>query len=217
MRTSTALAALEVIKRERDRLADSADRHPESAYDQWLFFDHPLTTDLALAILLAVHHETERGLLDIAARITPDGTPMTSDEYKSRLQAERSELRNRGGLRKLIGKLQLEDIADWRSMETLRLLANSYKHNPSAEPDTDLVNHLGLDPNAVYALLNESFAIEQAVSTLLGLPENSDFCDIAEELIHRCSRFVDAAERAQTTASPVRWGPVSWDPDNLAR
>jgi hypothetical protein len=49
-------------------------------------------------------------------------------------------------------------------METLRLIANSNKHETSGRPDNDLLRHLELDLKRTYAPLAESDAVREALA-----------------------------------------------------
>jgi hypothetical protein len=49
-------------------------------------------------------------------------------------------------------------------METLRLLANCDKHNPSEEPEEQLLKHLALDESVPYAPLAESNSLREALA-----------------------------------------------------
>jgi hypothetical protein len=215
MNITVAMRAFQVIKSERDsRASRLSNDDPDYAYDQWLFTEAPFISDMCLTLLVAVHHQVERDLLRLSARCTTDGADLTGEQYRQRIEDARNQLRARGGRRSLIDRLQLESVPDWTSMETLRLLANSHKHNPDSEPDQDLLKHLGRDLSVAYAPLPESDAIREALAASLGLP-NADLCDIGEELLARAERFLVAAANAQPQLSRVRWGPVSFRRDRL--
>jgi hypothetical protein len=200
MDAKLAASAVEVIRKERDaRLSRLSNEDPDYAYDSWLFFEGPFIGDLCLTVLVAVHHQVERELLHLAARVADDGRDLSGDEFDKRVEEERGQLKDRSGRKKLVAKLKLETLDDWHSLETLRFLSNSYKHNPSQMPDEDLLRHLGLKFGVPYAPLSESEALRAALGASLGLSEAADFCDIADELISRAARCITDAPDYRTT------------------
>lgn len=79
-------------------------------------------------------------------------------------------------------------------METLRLLANSYKHAPHGGPDNDLLKHLKehlkFRRRRKYASLPESHRLREGLALSLGLGKDTDYCDIAEEFVGLADRFL---------------------------
>ncbi len=201
---------IQVIRDERNaRLKRLPTENPDVAYDQWFFTDEPFINELCLDLLVAFRHHIERELVWMAARVTSDGRELAGKGYRKRVRDERELLRKSNGWKKLIAKLKLATVTEWNSsMNTLRLLANSYKHNPSSAPDRDLQKHLGLDLDGNYADLPESQALKKGLSTSLGLQEGADYCDIADELLARVDRFLKEVQAQPVTRSPVKWGPV---------
>ena len=113
----------------------------------------------------------------------------------------------------MIARLKLNDFPAWESsMETLRLLANCYKHDPSRSPDEDLLKHLKLDPTVMYASLPESRCFRKGLALSLDLEEDADYCAIAEELLARAEHFLADVEQ-QPAIGKVKWGPTSLSPD----
>ena len=57
----------------------------------------------------------------------------------------RTEFRSRKTKSQVIEKLGLKEFRAWTHMETLRQLANCYKHDPSGRPDPKLLGHLKME------------------------------------------------------------------------
>jgi hypothetical protein len=136
-----------VIRAERQRrLTLLKDEDGDWAYDQWLFTDEPFVNELCLVLLVAIRHQIERELLRLLARLTVGGNEVGGSEYRRRLRNERKLLRKRDGWTNAIARLDLRTFPEWHSsIETLRLLANRYKHDPLGDPDEGLLKHLQLD------------------------------------------------------------------------
>jgi hypothetical protein len=211
---------LAVIRMERDRrnaLLKSVE--PGYAYDQWLFTDAPLVSELCLILLVAVRHEVERELIGLAARVSSRGTEIEGKAYLRRLSNERRLLRQRDGWKRLIMRLNLKRFRAWdSSMEALRLLANCYKHDPLGSPDNALLKHLRphlkYQQRRKYASLPESGCFREGVALSLGLDKNADYCDIAEEFLAQADSFLNKVKQ-QPTIAAVKWGPVSLRPSNF--
>lgn len=172
---------------------------------------------MCLVLLVAIRHLLERELVRLGARVSADGKSIPGREYWRLVAAERDELRSRGGWKHLAAKLNLTSFAAWSGpLETLRLLANTYKHEPGyATPGEGLLKHLGLNPiisekplKVTYASLPESQHFRQALALHLGLANDADFTDIAEEFLNGVDGFVAEVERqphiAAITPTPVR-------------
>jgi hypothetical protein len=154
-------------------------------------------------------------MVQIAALVTSDGRELDGDQYRQRVQDEREKLRS-SGWKDLIAKLKLTASAEWgTSMKTLQLLANTYKHSPQAIPDEDLLKHLGLDLSVNYATLPESRSLREGLAVSLGLQSNSNYCDIADELLVRASRFL-AYVQPRVVLSPVKFEVLSFNPSTFA-
>jgi hypothetical protein len=91
MNTHLAKSVLEAIRREQHLRVSLLN---EVAYDHWTFEDGPFVAELCLMLLVALHHQVERELLRLAARVTDDGreiAPRESPqiEFRSRINARR--------------------------------------------------------------------------------------------------------------------------------
>ena len=216
MDVSVVKDMISVIRAERDRrLALLAKVDPEVAYDLWSEVDEPFVNDLCLMLLVSIRHTVERELVKIAALVTSDGRDLDGDQYRQRIQDERKKLREKGWT-ELVAKLKLIGSAEWdTSIETLRLLANIYKHSPQVTPDQALLKHLGLDFSVSYAPLPESQALRAGLAVSLGLQGNSNYCDIADELLIRASRFL-ADVQTRVALSPVKLEMGSFNPSTFA-
>jgi hypothetical protein len=125
-------------------------------------------------------------------------------------------VRKRGGWKKINDRLNLESCEGNASIEALRLLANSYKHHPSMEPDGELLKLLNRQSEVNYAPLPESPALKEGLAAFIGLGRDSDYCDIVERFVDIASGFL-ADVQSRTKLSPVRWDPVSLNPDTFSR
>jgi hypothetical protein len=216
MNTAVATAAIQVLRDEAQRiLARFEADDPEQGYERWLWEGQRFIADLALSILLAIHHEIERDLVLLAARSRDNGRRLTVAEYQERVKQERESLKGSKGHKALVTRLGLMTLADWRSIELLRLLSNSYKHNPEAEPDSKLLAFLYLERGVPYAPIAESDAVRKGLLTFLDLPDEGDFCDVADELLTRSARFVASAAAAQSNLSAIdprvtSMNPATW-------
>lgn len=206
---------LELIRTEQKRrvsLLSSVDE--DVADDRWLFKDAPFLNELCLMLLIAVRHQVERDLVHFAARAADDGKEIDRQQYRARVQ----ELRK--GIfwdRKEIEKrLKLDSCEGHKSIETLRLLANSYKHDPSSEPDKKLLDWLNLETNANYQPLPESPALQERLAESIGLQTDADYCAIAEQFLGIVDRFLADVEK-RTTLSPVKRVGASLNPRDFAR
>lgn len=200
MDTSVAKHVIDVIRAEQDsRLARLVAEEPELANALWHVYDEPFINELCLMLLVAIRHQVERELVLLAARVTSDGRELDTDQYRQKVE----QLSQPGNWKKLKSKLQLTSFAEWEAMETLRLLANAYKHAPSTTPSKDLLKHLGLDLGGEYASLPESPTFREGLAASLDLQCDSDFCDIADELLARAGRFLTDVQ-AQVKLSPIK-------------
>src|SRR5712691_11701981 len=206
MDTKAAKDVIQVIRKERKRRLRRLPDDPDAADYVWRYTDEPFVNDLCLMLLVAIHHQVERELVGLAARMTGDGQPLSLAEYQRQVQIERDQWRTWKTRRKTITKLKLESRAEWTSMETLRLLANSNKH-AVRRPHDDLLGHLKLDLKRNYAPLAESDGVRERLATSLDLDNGADYCAIAEELLERADRFLTAVKK-QPGLSKVR-GAVS--------
>jgi hypothetical protein len=217
MDAQAARDMLAVIRAERQRRADALEAvDADWRWDQWAFNDEPFVNELRLVLLVSIRHLLERELVRLAARINANGKPIPGRKYWRLVEAERQALRRPGGWKDLAARLNLASFAAWHGpLETLRLLANTYKHEPGyAKPGEDLLTHLGLNPiistrpTVTYASLPESRRFREALAAHLGLSQDADYAGIAEEFLNIVQKFVDAVERqphiAAVAPTPVR-------------
>src|SRR6476660_10045895 len=70
METRVLKEMIEVVKAEQQRReAQLQTIDSDYQYDRWLFTDLPFVSEMYLMILVALHHQIERGLVKIAARL----------------------------------------------------------------------------------------------------------------------------------------------------
>lgn len=101
-------------------------------------------------------------------------------------------------------------------MNTLRLLANSYKHDPSSEPSTDLLKDLGLDLEVNYASLAESHDLRAKLAESINLDQKADYCDIVEHFIKIADDYIESI-RNSNKLSPIKRRTASLNPKDFAR
>ncbi len=204
-------------KLRRDKEASlPADPGGDYAYHQWVFTDAPFINELCLMLLVTLRHQVERELVGLAARAADDGEEISPQQYQEKVQEARKLMRNREGYERIEARLNLESCEGYDRMDTLRLLANSCKHDPSMEPDEDLLRKLRLNSGVNYAPLPESQALQSALAVYIGLGTDADYCDIAERFVDIASAFLRHVE-SKARLSPVKWPPVSFKLSDLAR
>jgi hypothetical protein len=206
---------IQVIRLEQHRrarcAAQLADEDPNLAGEEWVFTDEPFVNELCLMLLVAVWHQVEREVIWLAARLTGDGQKISRDQYLKNAQDAQKLFSNRRG-RKILEKLKLTSFPEWESqMETLRLLANCYKHDPSRVPNDKLLRHLELDETAHYLPLPESRNFQKGLAAYVHLPQDADYCDIAERLLDCAARFLlNLQKKTAETGLLSTWGPVNF-------
>lgn len=72
----------------------------------------------------------------------------------------------------------------------LRLLANSFKHDPFEKPSNVLLRRLGLPENMNYAPLSESGAVRFGLGKFLGISEGVEFSEIVDVVRKSCDRIL---------------------------
>lgn len=216
METGIFKEMIAVIRSEQQRRALLlAEEDPNYAYDRWLFKDEPLVNELCLMVLVTLRHQMERELVRLSAQKAENAEEITGQQYEEKVRQERKLVRKEGWNR-IIDRLNLKPCRDFASTEVLRLLANSYKHDPSIEPDRDLLELLGLETGVNYAALPESHSLQKGLAAFIRLGEDADYCDIVEGFVEIASGFL-ADVRSRTRVSPLRWDPVSLNPDTFTR
>jgi hypothetical protein len=219
MELQFARSVLQVIRNEwEERLTRYESSDDPEADAEMRFIDEPFVAELCLLLLVAIRHQVERELVDIAARRAFNGREISFDDYRKQLPVEREELRRRA--EQLFAKLNLNSHPEWQSsMNTLRFLANCYKHDPTQEPDRALLKHLGLDLNLNYSSLSESDALREGLAKSLGLQTVGPWADpsyiaIVEAFIVKAEGFL-AGVRAQPGLSPIKPERLSLNPDDF--
>ena len=208
MESSDAKAFIDLVTKEarrRETLLEDAD--PDYAYDHWMFTDLPFLHDLSLLFLVAIRHHVERRLLYHAACATGHGNAIKRAEYDVRLKALLTlPLGKRW--KEIDARLNPTMCARYKSVEALRLLANSYKHDPRNQPDRELIVFLGLDTKLTYATLPESGELQKGLALLVGLPDKAGYADITERFVEHAEEFLKEVQ-SRNLLSKVNWGRVS--------
>lgn len=206
---------ISVIKSEEQRRSSLlTDEDPDFADDQWLFTDAPFVNELYLMLLVSLWHQVERELVWLAARAADGGEDISGRHYHEKIKQLR-----RGkswDWKEISNRLNPESYEGYAPMEALRRLANSYKHDPSMEPNNDLLNLLKLETGVNYAPLPESDELRQGLAEFINLGKNADCCDIAARFVDIASDFL-ANVQSRTRVSRVLWSPVSTNPNDFAR
>jgi hypothetical protein len=212
---TTSKAVLAVIRQESDR-RNALERDPNWAYEQW-HADNAFTNELCLILLVALRHQLERELVKLAALAGHGGVDLSRAQYQQRTD-ELRPLRKDGSRvtdwTKVYSALGITSGNRPSPIETLRLLANAYKHDPNAQPDQLLIAHLGLTTAINYAELPESDALREGLAVNVGLARDADYISMAERLIDYVQTFLDDLKKC-VLLSRVRWGPVSLLPEDM--
>jgi hypothetical protein len=193
MNTKVIRAMIAVIKREQaERIASLPDN--ESGSDRWLFNDEPFVNDLAILALIALWHSVERDLIRLSASISqPEDGILDNEEFKKRVARRKMQWNDRPTF---VKDLRLETFPYWHSIETLRLLANTYKHEPFMIPSKALLNHLDLplipkEPHVVgYSSLPDSHCFREGLARSLNMDDSSDYTLIAARLADHVDEFI---------------------------
>lgn len=207
------LVKTEELSRENARSSMS----PDAADCQATFYDTPLTNELYLLVLLFMWHEIEKEILLLAALSGSQATsPITRDEYRKevvRLETLRPDKRKK----ELEKRLPALDQGAWDLLDVLRLLANSFKHDPFDKPSDVLLKRLGLPENMNYAPLSESGAVRFGLGRFLGIGEGVEFSEIVDAVRKFCDRILFML-RAGTHLRSFEMGErVSLNPDGFER
>jgi hypothetical protein len=183
-----------------------------AAYEQWQFYDLPFVNELCLMLLLAVWHQVERDVICLAALVTSDGKMISREQFLRNIQKEQECYMSKKTKGQVINKLKLTSFPEWgTSMDTLRLLGNCYKHDPAKEPTTQMMKILNLDASRTYMPLPESEAFRKGLAAYVGLHEDANLVDIAEEFVQRASSFLtDLRTKTGQTGLLSTWGPVNF-------
>jgi hypothetical protein len=220
MDTHILKAMIAVIRTEQQRRTSLLNvENPNFAYDQWLFTDEPFINELCLMFLVTLRHQVERKMVGLAARAVDDGKEISGQQYQEKVKQLRKtnpKGKNIGWDWKEINKrLKPKSCEKYKFTEALRLLANSYKHDPSMEPDEKLLRLLQLETGVNYAPLPESDSLRKGFADFIGLGKDADYCDIAERFVDIASDFL-AKLKSRTKLSKVKWSAVSLNPNDFA-
>ncbi len=147
-----------VIRAEQERRASLLDGvDPDFALDHWHFIDQPFLNQLCLMLLVTLRHQVERELVGLAARAGHGSEEISVDQYRKNLNEFRNL--NRQGWEQIEKTLELQSSKKYNLIQSLRHLANVYKHEPSTKPDYRLIASLELPTEVNFAPLPESDAL----------------------------------------------------------
>lgn len=189
-------------------------------YDQWLFIDAPFVNELCLMLLVTLRHQVDREEIKLAALAAHDGKDISPEEYHEEVQKLKIEKKGKKtkywNFTTIRARLKLESCTGDASMKTLRALANLYKHEPSMEPNKELLELLKLKKEDNYQSLPESHALQEGLAVSICLGKDADYCDIAERFVDIAKAYLADAE-SHIKKSPVKRGPTPFNPDIAAR
>jgi hypothetical protein len=201
---------IEIIRKEEQRRALLLPgEDPGFARDRWLFVDEPFVNEMCLMLLVALRHQLERELVRLAARVLDGEEEISRQEYEQEIENLRKG--NRWDMKKVENRLNLKACKGYKSIEALRLLANSYKHDPSMVPDKKLLAWLEIEAGIKYASLPESDSLREGLAAFIGLSKSATYCDIAERFLGVTTDFLLTIESG-TKPSEVHWGHASLNP-----
>lgn len=218
MELELARTTLGAIGAERERRIRGLPKDTYAALTHWSDVDDPFVAELVLLLLVAVFHQVERELIWLAAGHSVDGVPIEFCVYQERAAKERRRWSDRKKRTVFIRQFGLEALDEWNTIEALRLVANCYKHDPHAKPNTALLRHLGMPPVPVeplvtsYAALAESQNFREGFASWLNLDRQGNYCEIALEVLDRVEAFLAAAGRAMPrNVNPGRVSMTSFE------
>jgi len=215
MNTKLIKALVKLVKsEEQNRERARKSMPPDAAYNQAIFHDTPLTNELYLLVLLFVWHDIEKEIVLLAAlSAVRNPSPITRDDYGKevrRLEGLGQDKR-RKELEQLLPKI---DTRAWDFLDTLRLLANSFKHDPFDKPKAILLKRLGLPGNMNYASLSESGAVRFGLGRVLAIGDDAEFSEIVDAVYKSCDRLLFLL-RAATPLRSFEYERVSMNPDTF--
>jgi transcriptional regulator with XRE-family HTH domain len=197
MESGTLKEIIAVIRADQQRRLLLLNDNPDFAYEQWIDNDEPLINELCLMLLITLRHQVERDLVGFAALAADNGKAISAQEYEERVR----QLRKFNKKSQSIGwkwddieaRLNLKSCQEYKSVEALRLLANSYKHDPSLEPSEELKDFLDL-PRVSYLALPASGLFREKLAASIGLAEDALYCDIAECFVDLAVAFLGSVK-----------------------
>jgi hypothetical protein len=174
-----------------------------------MFTDEPFVNEMCLMVLVALRHGIERSLISFAARTNP-ASLMSRTQYQQNLVKQQKLFGRNDGWAHLLKVLNLKPTPECeKSLETLRLLANCYKHQAAKVPSTKLLTHLGLplvpqEPFVVeYMSLPESRAFRVGLAMSVNLSKDADYCAIVEKFVEIANQFLDDARKCKLASIRV--------------
>jgi len=96
------------------------------------------------------------------------------------------------------------DSRAWDLLDVLRLLANSFKHDPFDKPSVVLLKRLGLPENMNYGSLAESGAVRFGLCKFLGIGDDAAFSEIVDAVRKFCDRILFMLQAGTPLRPPGR-------------
>jgi len=204
---------IDVIKAEEKKRSKRRSKLDANlAYDHWLFNDLPFVNELYLMLLVAISHQIEKELLLLAARAGDGATEMTRAHYDREIESLLNK-KNAERWKTIEKRLSLQRSPEYTKLRLLRLLANSYKHNPFCKPSKKLLEEIDPETHVNYAALPNSQAIMRAFCGSLGLENEAGYSRVAEEFVTIFERFL-AKVKGTVPLRPLERKPVSLRPQD---
>jgi len=188
---------VEAIREETNRLATERNKlPPEVVDDQWIFNDGPLLRVLTTTVIVGVWHLVEKRLKRLIVLCTDDtskvGIELSHNEFGEALKKSKAwkfkDIKNQA--QKV--HIDLKQCSHFKDMDLLRKISNSWKHQPSGEPNDDLITELNLDSSLTYDI-TEGKTVFEKIGTRFQLKED-DFAGILEEFLKRSITFLSDIE-----------------------
>jgi hypothetical protein len=202
---------IDIIRNEERRRASLLTDEALDAHDHWSYEDEPFVNRMCLMLLVGLRHQVERGLVGLAARAAEGGREISGQQYKQNIENLRKEKGIGWKWKNIEDRLSLKDHEAYKSVEVLRFLANSYKHDPSMAPDKTVLEQLGMETGIKYDSLPESSSLRAGLASAVDLDKSATYCEISDRFLRIAADFLAALEN-NPDLSEVRWGPVSLSP-----
>lgn len=200
-----------VVRKEEERRLLLTGENLDAEYDRWLDTDEPFVNELYLIVLVALRHQVERELVGLAARASNEAREISRKEYEKELLDLKTRKGKGWNWDTIEARLSFKSWKEYSSWQLLKRLADSYNHDPSREPDSELLNSLELKTGFDYARLQESPAVRERLAISVKLERGAGYCDIAARFVDIASEFL-ADGQARTKVRPFKREPISLVP-----
>jgi hypothetical protein len=188
---------LEVIKTEEKRRVSTLPDHRDAADHLWTFRHEPLLNELCLMLLVTLRHHVERVLIGFAARSLDGGRPISREAYEAHIRELLNFDKGRSSDRtwkEIKRRLNIDSSSPKATcLKGLRLLANSYKHDPFGEPSDELKKFLGR-PEVNFEPLPRGYLVREELAKLVGLDKDASYPEIVEGYLTSVNEYLSDLE-----------------------